>query len=94
MKYLEIIELRSVTKNKGILISQIEQILSDLRQEFKEKDVHTYSRIHIETDYSIHLFHEAETIEPYGSEIGLRLATILKEYGLVNHSIWKETPYS
>ena len=92
MKYLEIIELRSVTKNKGILISQIEQILYDLRREFKEKDVHSYSRIQIETDYSIHLFHEAETVTPCGSEIGLRLATILREYGLVNHSIWRETP--
>uniref|UniRef100_UPI004056FA0C hypothetical protein n=1 Tax=Candidatus Electrothrix sp. TaxID=2170559 RepID=UPI004056FA0C len=64
MKWLEIIELRSVTKDKSTLISQIEQILCDLRQEFKEKDVHSYSRIQIETDYSIHLFHEAETIDP------------------------------
>ena len=94
MKWLEIIELRSVTKDKNTLISQIEQILCELRQEFKEKDIHSYSRIQIETDYSIHLFHEAETIDPGGSEIGLRLATILREFGLVNHSIWQETSCS
>jgi hypothetical protein len=94
MKWLEIIELRSVTKDKSTLISQIEQILCDLRQEFKEKDVHSYSRVQIETDYSIHLFHEAETIDPCGSEIGLRLATILREFGMVNHSIWQETSCS
>ncbi|MCI5139016.1 MAG: hypothetical protein D3922_11525 [Candidatus Electrothrix sp. AR1] len=94
MKWLEIIELRSVTKDKNTLTSQIEQILCELKQDFKEKNVQSYSRIQVETDYSIHLFHEAEIIDPCGSDIGLRLATILKDYGLVNHSIWKETSCS
>jgi hypothetical protein len=94
MKWLEIIELRSVTKDKSTLLSQIEQILCDLRQEFKEKDIHSYSRIQVATDYSIHLFHEEEIIEPCGSDIGLRLVTILRDYGLVNHSIWQESSCS
>jgi hypothetical protein len=44
----------------------------------------------IDTDFSIHLFHDSKKVEKSGSPLGLRLASALKEFGLVNHSIWIE----
>ena len=44
----------------------------------------------IDTDFSIHLFHDSKKMERSGSSLGLCLASALKEFGLVNHSIWIE----
>jgi hypothetical protein len=93
MKWLEIIELRSVEKDKKTLEAQIEKIFHEVEREFIGKSVRSYRRVLIETDFSIHLFHETENMETGGSEIGLRLVAVLRDFGLVNHSIWTETLY-
>jgi hypothetical protein len=49
-----------------------------------------YSSVMIDTDFSIHLFHDIMKEESTGSQLCLRIASSLKEYGLVNHSIWVE----
>jgi hypothetical protein len=45
----------------------------------------------VNTDFSIHLFHETAKVKDWGSELGQHIASALKEYGLVNHQIWIET---
>ena len=52
--------------------------------------IKSYSRVMIDSDFSIHLFHDSKKVENNGSPLGLRLALALKEFGLVNHSIWIE----
>ena len=49
-----------------------------------------FSRVSIDTNFSIHIFHDSKKIENSGSRLGLRLAAALKEFGLVHHSIWRE----
>ena len=49
-----------------------------------------YSRMLIESDFSIHILHDSKEAEAGGSRLGLRLVDALKEFGLVNHSIWME----
>jgi hypothetical protein len=44
----------------------------------------------IESDFSIHLFHDSRQIEVNGSSLGLQLVSSLKAFGLVNHSVWIE----
>jgi hypothetical protein len=90
MKWLEIIELRSVGSNRGLLESQLQKLINEVDREAKKQAIKAYTRVMIDTDFSIHLFHDSKKAENSGSPLGLRLASALKEFGLVNHSIWVE----
>ncbi len=41
-------------------------------------------------DCSLCLLWQTEKAEPQGSSLGLHLSSILKKYGLVDHSVWVE----
>ena len=90
MKWLEIIELRSANCNRKALESQVQKLINEVDAESQEKTIKAYSRAGIDTDFSIHLNHYSRNAERSGSTLGLRLALLLKEYGLVNHSVWIE----
>lgn len=87
IKILEIIELRAVKKNKQDILGIIEKLHGDQITDRKIA-IKIYSHSSIETDYSIHLYYEKETDENLGTELGYKLTTDLKEFGLVNHNIW------
>ena len=90
MKWLEIIELRSVNSNRELLESQLQKLINEVEKEAKKQAIKVYSRVMVDTDFSIHLFHDSKKVENSGSPLGLRLASALKEFGLVNHNIWIE----
>ena len=90
MRWLEIIELRTVDCNRGQLESQIQKLIGEMNREAKKREVKAYLRAVIDTDFRIHLLHNSMNIEHGGSSLGLSLASALKEFGLVNHSIWIE----
>ncbi len=91
MKWLEIIELRTVACNRKLLEMEMKELIIELDKETKKQQIKTYSRVMVNTDFSIHLFHDSKNGENGGSELGIRLSSALKEFGLVNHSIWIET---
>ena len=88
MRWLEIIELRSVGCNRELLESQLQNLIKEVEMESIKPAIEIYSRIRLDTDFGIHLFHSSKIIENYGSSLGLRLASNLKEFGLVNHKVW------
>ena len=90
MKWLEIIQLRSVGSDRDSLESQLQELINEVGKETKKQAIKSYSRVMIDTDFSIHLFHDSKKVESGGSRLGLRLASALKDFGLVNHSIWIE----
>ncbi len=90
MKWLEIIELRSAGGNNKLLESQMRKLVNEVYERTENNAVKAYCRLMIDTDFSIHLFHDSKKVEKSGSPLGLRLASALKEFGLVNHSIWIE----
>ena len=90
MNWLEIIELRSVNRNRELLKSQLPNLINEVDKEAKKQAIKVYSRVIVDTDFRIHLFHNSNKIDNSGSPLGLRLASALKEFGLVNHSIWIE----
>ena len=90
MKWLEIIELRSVESNRELLESQLQKLINEVDRETKKQAIKVYSRVIVDTDFRIHLFHNSNKIDNSGSPLVLRLASALKEFGLVNHSIWVE----
>lgn len=88
MKWLEIIELRSVDSNRERLESKLQELIDQVDKEKKKQRIMAYTRVLIDTDFSIHLFHDSNKVENSGSSLGLRLASALKEFGTINHSIW------
>ena len=90
MKWLEIIELRSAGGNNKLMESQMKKLVNEVNMSAEKNAVKAYCRLMIDTDFSIHLFHDSKKVEKGGSPLGLRLASALKEFGLVNHSIWTE----
>ena len=88
MKWLEVIKLRSAGKGSGLL----EELLLSINK-FSQTgpvEMKIYRHAALELDLSVHLHWESERPERNGSDPGLRLAQALKEFGLVDHSIWIE----
>ena len=90
MKWIEIIELRS-------LKNETDKIKQELRGPFSEtdkknglKEIRLYYHMLVETDLSIHFYWEHKENKPGKSSLGLRLASAIGELGRVNHSIWIE----
>lgn len=91
MKWLEVIELRTVESNREVVESQLLTLINEIEKATKQQTIKSYRRVMVNTDFGIHLFHDSAKVENCGSELGLRLASALNEYGLVNHRIWIET---
>jgi hypothetical protein len=90
MQWLEIIELRSIGSNRKLFESQLETLINEVHTETKNQAFKFYSHAVLDTDFCIHLCHDSRKVENSGSRLGLRLVTALREFGLVNHSIWIE----
>jgi len=90
MKWLEIIELRSVGGNRALLESQLQSLVNEVSHKAALQTIKVYGHVGVETDFSVHLMHDSKEADFSWSPLGLRLASMLKEYGLVNHSVWVE----
>ena len=90
MKWLEIIELRSVGKNREFLERELKNLIEELDKETERRAIKVYSRVAVDSDFSIHLFHDSKEADIYGNPLGVHLVSILKEFGLINHSVWTE----
>lgn len=90
MRWLEIIELRSVGTNRTEMELQLNSLIDDVNQKMRQQKIKVYSHIAVETDFSIHLHNDSNNTDIGGSSLGQRLANVLKEFGLVNHSVWVE----
>ena len=90
MKWLEIIELRSDNRNIMLLEQQLNNLSKDLKKNTEQMAIEVYSRVAVDSDFSIHLLHNSEKADINGSSLGLLLVSNLKEFGLVNHKVWIE----
>ena len=92
MKWAEVIVLRAAGSNREALESKLRKLISDVEMEEKKEAIRIYSRVLIDTDFCIRITHNSTKTENSGSKLGLRIVSALKEFGLVNHSIWTEMP--
>ena len=90
MKWIELIQLRSADGNREILESKLQGLIGEVDSNRKKQVIMAFSRVSIDTDFSIHIFHDSKMVENGGSRLGLHLAAALKEFGLVHHSIWMQ----
>lgn len=90
MKWLEIIELRSVGSNRELLKRQLKALIDEAHKKAEQQAIKVYNHVAIDTDFSIHLLYDSVKADINGSPLGLQLVSTLKEFGLVNHSVWIE----
>ncbi len=88
MKWLEVIKLRSTEESSGV-VKELLRSISQLKQPGLE-EIKIYRHASLETDLSLHLQWNSERPERDGSAPGLHLVHALKEFGLVDHSLWVE----
>ena len=90
MKWLEIIEIRTSHSLHSKLESNLKSLMQEVNTQAEGQVCRIYTQATLDTDVSIHLTHGSGTVEEGGSNLGLRIANYLKEFGLVHHSVWFE----
>jgi hypothetical protein len=90
MKWLEIIELRSVGTRIELKEPKLNSLIDELSKSMKQVSVKIFNHATLESDFSIHLYHNSNHVEKSGSSLGLHLVSELMDYAMVNHSIWAE----
>ena len=87
MEWVEIIELQTVDSNRDMLESPLQELINEVDMETKKHEIKAFSHAMIDANFSINLFHGSKMVEHFGSRLGLRLASVLREFGFVKHSI-------
>jgi len=90
MGWVEVVQLRAAESNHNLLDTRLKQLTKGRNRENKQPRIMVYRRAVIPMDYSIHIIHNDEAVARTGSPLGLHLVAELKEFGLVNHSIWND----
>jgi hypothetical protein len=90
MNTLEIIHLRSSGESHEPLGTRIRE---SIRSHRRNGDAVTlYLQDCLQTDVAVHIQH-LDAVPPIRpSELGLRLASELRAFGLVEHTVWEEIP--
>ena len=87
---MEIIEIRVQYKAKQKLEQELKKILTEMKNKQMEQPMKVYKRLNMETDYVILLMNQSNEITVKDSQLGIRLSSVLNDYGMVNYSKWKE----
>lgn len=90
MKWLEIIELRTGSNKDQELQNVFRQLVKELKLDPEYPKINVYHNYAVDGDYSIHLAHRKFQPKERGSALGMRIAAILKTFGLVSHNTWIE----
>jgi hypothetical protein len=89
MKWLEVIKLRVAGNGEGLLKALFRE-MNKAGQDRGLIEIKTYRHAALEADLSVHLHWESDRPDQNGSTLGLSLAQALKEFGLIDHSVWIE----
>ena len=88
MKWLEVIHLRAAQQDTDVMDGLLNQLVKEIRSEKGSGKIDLFRRAHLETDICLQLQHESEQVKLSGSRLGMRLAMALKNFGMVNHTVW------
>ena len=90
MKWIEIITLRSAGTSREFIEQKIPRTVTDEDRGENLAAIRMYRNATLDTDLSVHLLFASPRPEAAPSILGQRLASALKAFGLVNHSMWVE----
>jgi hypothetical protein len=88
VKWLEIIHIRTTENKSELLIGELTRLLSDIREETDELQIVLLRHATLPIDLGLHLIHHLDQRPPRKSDIGFRISSAMKEFGLVHHSVW------
>jgi hypothetical protein len=88
MKWLEVIELRAVDSHRELVESTLNALIDEVGSRGNKQNVMAFRRAWVDSDYSIHIFHESDQLENFGSPLGVRIVSALREFGLVHQRVW------
>lgn len=91
MKWIEIINLRSLAKVNMQLLDELLQQVGKSKTDGHPVEIRMYHHSILETDLSIHILWETEPQHLRESPLGQQFSYALKDLGLLNHSVWVET---
>jgi len=90
MNMQEIIEIRTSKNSQVRVEKQLKDLIKEILCDSENHGAKLFQRMNLEVDFSIQLNINSRDIKGNGSRLGHRIASIMKEHGIVNHSIWKE----
>lgn len=82
---MEVIHLRMAGRDPTTLAETVRGTVSDTPG---APEVRVYRHARIEGDLLVHLHHHGAGTQDRPSDIGIRLASLLRAHGLVDHSVW------
>ncbi len=87
MKAIEIIHLRLAGNGPENLVDIIRDSVGSVPA---LADVRIYRHSKLRNDLAIHLHRETAGANSGFSDVGIRLASLLRDHGMVEHSVWAE----
>ncbi len=90
MKWMEVINLQTAEKNLEFIEPMLMKLITEIGGKGDMETIKIYRNVLVENDACIHIHWASKRAEPQGSAAGLCMAHILKEFGMVCHSVWIE----
>lgn len=90
MRWLEIITIRSAGNIPKPVIAELLRQMDQIDDIKRPAAIKMYHHAGMDTDVSIHIHWNSISGSQGKSPLGLMLSHALKEFGLLNHSIWIE----
>ena len=90
MKWIEIINLRSAGAPRESIEQKVPRSVAEVDRGKNLVSIQVYRHATLDTDLGVHLLFDSPRLEARPSALGQRLVSLLKEFGLVNHSLWVE----
>ncbi len=88
IKHKEIILVRVIGPNLEFVINEVNKILVEINTVKSMITVELYRNMSLPTDLSVHIDYYDSKKRNAPCAICHRLAEALKEFGLINHSVW------
>lgn len=85
MKTLEVLHLRLAGEERSTLVDLIQR---SVETDEPAIDVRIFGHATLACDLVVHLHREATARATHASDLGVRLAALLRNYGMVEHSVW------
>ena len=89
MKWMENIKVRAAVRLEEKAAAEFVSLVKDIESPGLD-GVRVYLNVAFKGDISVQLHWDSEEPEYQGSFLGLKLEQAMKEFGLVDHSVWME----
>ncbi len=91
MKWVEIIQVRSLGKHWQALMVELSNLAASKENDLETHSLKIYKHAAIEGDHLVVISGESEDVASNHNTPGVHLVYLLKEFAMVDRSLWVET---